>query len=238
MTATDHATSTASATQPIPVTNKGGRPRKHPEGYRAHMQAVRLANQAQQAAQLATVAATSQSLTPAMPQTVQKPTVQTVRPLPPSLQTLSPYPTNEAVLITMSEGDFNLTDLGQSHAHATGFLSALLETGTHRKAFAATGMCWPHLHVFEGWCSGFGCLYRAILAKLDAQRVRVLRDEAYEWANSDKRRNIYHDGKIIDSEALHSDKMHDLLLRGLDPETFGKASEDGTSQAVQVNITL
>lgn len=138
----------------------------------------------------------------------------------------------------MSEGDFSLTDLGQSHAHATGFLSALLETGTHRKAFEATGLCWPHLHVFEGWCSGFGCLYRAILAKLDAQRVRVLRDEAYEWANSDKRRNIYHDGKIIDSEALHSDKMHDLLLRGLDPETFGRASEDNQIQAVQVNITL
>jgi hypothetical protein len=32
--------------------------------------------------------------------------------------------------------------------------------------------------------------------------------------------------------------MHELLLRGLDPATFGRASEEGNQQAVQVNITL
>ena len=35
-----------------------------------------------------------------------------------------------------------------------------------------------------------------------------------------------------------SDKMADLLLRGLDPATFGKVDSEGSQQAVQVNITL
>jgi hypothetical protein len=161
-----------------------------------------------------------------------------VRPLPPSLVNLPPYRSTEAVESAIAEGDFSLAGLGHSRAHAVGFLSALMELGTHRKALSATGLIWPHLHIFQGWCPAYGQLYRAILAKLDAQRIQILRDEAFEWATGGKSRGIYHDGKQIDTEAVHSDKLHDLLLRGLDPQTFGRAGNDAPQQAVQVNITL
>jgi len=136
------------------------------------------------------------------------------------------------------EGGFDLTELGTSCAHATGLLSALLELMTHKAAFEATGTRWSVLHMFCAWCSDFDRLYRVALRKLDEKRVQVLRDEAFEWACSQKSKGVYHDGKRIDTEAVHSDKMHELLLRGLDPATFGKAGEDGNTQAVQVNITL
>ena len=211
-----------------------GRPRKYPEGVKAHLKALRAEKRAQQAAQLATVAASCQSLAAQAPQTVQN----TPRPLPPYLQAVAPYPTSEEVEKMVVEGGFELTELGTPCAHATGLLSALLELLTHKAAFEATGTRWSVLHMFCAWSSDFERLYKAVLRKLDEKRVQVLRDEAFEWACSQKSKGVYHNGKRIDTEAVHSDKMHELMLRGLDPETFGKASEDGTSQAVQVNITL
>lgn len=211
-----------------------GRPRKYPEGVKAHLKAVRLANRAQQAAQLATVAPASQSLTPATPQTVQKPP----RPLPTYLQAVAPYPTSSLVEDEITGGGFDLTELGASCAHATGFLSALLECLTHNGAFDLCGFKWGVVANWEQLSPGFRDLYAVCLRKLDNLRVKVLKDAAFQRATVGTPRGIYWNGAKVAVEHYPSDKMHELLLRGLDPETFGKASEDGTSQAVQVNITL
>ena len=232
MTAQNHSTSPASATQPQPDTKSHratgkpcGRPRKYPEGVKAHIKAVRLANRAQQAATLATL----QASTPIAP---------TVRPLPPSLQAVAPYPTSEEVQRLIVNGGFDLTELGQSCACATGLLSAILELLTHKAAFKATGLRWSILHLFCAWSSDFERLYRAALLKLDEKRVQVLREAAFERAVTGSERGVWFNGVKVGVENVPSDKMHELMLRGLDPETFGKAREDGQNQAVQVNITL
>jgi len=241
MTANNPSTSPASAPQPIPATkphratgNAPGRPRKHPEGYKAHLKAVRLANKAQQAAQAATVAPASQSLAAQAPQTVQN----APRPLPPYLQAVSPYPTSEEVTKLIVEGGFDLTELGTPCAHATGLLSALLELMTHKAAFEATGTRWSVLHMFCAWSSDFDRLYKVALRKLDEKRVQVLREAAFERAVTGAERGVWFNGVKVGAENVPSDKMTELMLRGLDPATFGKAGEDGNTQAVQVNITL
>jgi hypothetical protein len=81
-------------------------------------------------------------------------------------------------------------------------------------------------------------LYRAALLKLDNKRVQVLREAAFERAVVGAERGVWFNGVKVGAENIPSDKMAELMLRGLDPETFGKANEDNKSQAVQVNITL
>lgn len=241
MTATDSTTNHASAPQGHPATkahratgNAPGRPRKYPEGVKAHLKAVRAEKRAQQAAQAATVASASQSLAAQTPQTVQN----SPRPLPPWLMTLQPYDTSEEVEKLIVEGDFELADLGTPCAHAKGLMSALLEHLTHKAAFEATGLKWSYLAIFCAWSDGFDRLYKRVLAKLDEKRVLVLKEAAYERAVKGNERGIYHDGRKIAVEYYPSDKMHELMLRGLDPATFGKVDGEGSQQAVQVNITL
>lgn len=232
MPAQNPSTSPASAPQPQPANNPHratgkpcGRPRKYPEGVKAHLKAVKAEKRAQQAATLATL----QASTPIAP---------TVRPLPPSLQAVSPYPTSEEVTKLIVDGGFDLTELGQSCACATGLLSAILELLTHKAAFKATGLRWSILHLFCAWSSDFERLYRVALVKLDEKRVQVLREAAFERAVVGAERGVWFNGVKVGVESVPSDKMNELMLRGLDPSTFGKASEDNQNQAVQVNITL
>jgi len=232
MTATDTPTSPNSAPQPQPDTKSHratgkpcGRPRKYPEGVKAHLKAVKAEKRAQQAATLATLQAST-------------PVVPTVRPLPPSLINVAPYPTSEEVEKMVREGGFDLTELGQSCACATGLLSAILELLTHKAAFAATGLRWSILHLFCAWSSDFERLYRAALLKLDEKRVQVLREAAFERAVVGAERGVWFNGVKVGVENIQSDKMAELMLRGLDPSTFGKVDGEGNQQAVQVNITL
>lgn len=228
MTAQNHSTSPNSATQPQPATKSHratgkpcGRPRKHPEGYKKHLQQVKALERAKQAAIVAA--------TPKLP---------TVRPLPPWCQSVQPYPVNEEVEKMVISGGFDLADLGTPCAHAKGVLSALLEHLTHKAAFEVTGLKWSHLAIFCAWSSDFELLYKQVLLKLDEKRVLVLKEAAYERAVKGNERGVYHDGRKIAVEYYPSDKMHELLLRGLDPATFGKVDGEGNQQAVQVNITL
>ena len=219
------STSHVNPTQPQPATKSPGRPRKHPEGCKAHLQAVKALNRANNAATLATL----QASTPVAP---------TVRPLPPSLVGVSAYPVSVEVETMVMEGDFDLSELGQSYAHATGLLSAIIELLTHREAFEVTGLRWSTLHLFCAWSNDFDRLYRLVLRKLDEKRVQVLKEAAFDRAVKGNERGVYHDGKKIAVEYYPSDKMHELLLRGLDPATFGKVDNQCQQQAVQVNITL
>lgn len=224
MTSTNDAASPSSPAKPQPHRATGkptGRPRKYPEGVKAHLKALNAEKRAQQAA---IVAAT--------------PKAPTVRPLPPWLMTVQPYDTSEEVEKLIVEGDFELADLGTPCAHAKGLMSALLEHLTHKAAFEATGLKWSYLAIFCAWSDGFDRLYKRVLAKLDEKRVLVLKEAAYERAVKGNERGIYHDGRKIAVEYYPSDKMHELMLRGLDPATFGKVDGDGSQQAVQVNITL
>ena len=219
------STSHVNPTQPQPATKSPGRPRKHPEGCKAHLQAVKALNRANNAATLATL----QASTPVAP---------TVRPLPPYLQIVSPYPTSSLVEDEIKSGGFSLVELGASCAHATGFLSALLECLTHNGAFDRCGFKWGVVANWEQLSPGFRDLYAICLRKLDDLRVRVLKDAAFQRATVGTARGIYWNGAKVATEHCPSDKMHELLLRGLDPATFGKVDGQGQQQAVQVNITL
>ena len=158
-------------------------------------------------------------------------------PVYPSAANLpAPLPASDDV--EMMANGVCLHTLGNLRAHALGFLSALLAQYTHRRAFAATGLSFCHISSWQALCPEFGQLYRLVLQEVDVRKAQVLEDEAFEWACSQKSKGIYHDGKRIDTEAVHSDKMHDLMLRGLLPGKYGKVDGEGSQQAVQVNITL
>ena len=241
MTSENNDISHASASSPKPHRSTGkpcGRPRKYPEGVKKHLKALNAEKRAQQATQASTVGPVSQSLTPSTPQNVVKPPAQTVRPLPNYLQAVSPYPTSEIVESEIVSGGFSLVDLGASCAHATGFLSALLEYLTHNVAFEVCGFRWGVVANWEQLSPGFRDLYAICLRKLDDLRVKVLKDAAFQRATVGSARGIYWNGAKVATEHYPSDKMTDLLLRGLDPATFGKVDGQGQQQAVQVNITL
>ena len=160
------------------------------------------------------------------------------RPLPPSLVGKPVLQTSDEVQQLVLEGDFDLGELGQSCTCALGLLSALLEHMTHKRAFEKSGLRWSTLGMFRAWCPDYDRLYRLVLVKLEETRVLVLRDEAFEWAAGHKKKGIYHDGKRIDEEVVHSDKMHDLLLRGLDPQTFGRVGDTENKAPIILNINV
>ena len=156
--------------------------------------------------------------------------------LTPALRALKIYPCTDAVLEMMHKEDIRLEGLGESQAHALGLLSALLVEGSHKRAFERTGLCWPYIHIFGLWDEGFTRLYQAVLGVINSERVQILRDEAMERATKGQPRGVYWNGKQVATEYYPSDKLTELLLRGLDPETFGAAGESGPAVAVQVNI--
>lgn len=156
--------------------------------------------------------------------------------LTPALRALKIYPCTDAVLEMMHKEDIRLEGLGESQAHALGLLSALLVEGSHKRAFERTGLCWPYIHIFGLWDEGFTRLYQAVLGVINSERVQILRDEAMERATKGQPRGVYWNGKQVATEYYPSDKLTELLLRGLDPETFGAAGDSGPSVAVQVNI--
>lgn len=220
MPAVNPSTSPASAPQPQPATKSPGRPRK-PRNAAAQAPA-------------SVIAPTGQAVAVATPQNVQN----TPRPLPPSLVGVPAYSVSLEIEGEEQRGGFDLQELGLARAHALGFLSALLECCIHYEALERCGMAWGLIGYWEQLSPGFRGLYAVVLRLLDARRVQNLRDAAYKRATKGKAVGVWFNGKRVGEEQEPSDKMADLLLRGLDPETFGKAGEDNQSQAVQVNITL
>jgi len=91
---------------------------------------------------------------------------------------------------------------------------------------------------FQAWSGDYGRLYDAVRSEVAARKLQVLEDEAFKWASGGKQKGIYHDGKRIDSEGAHSDKLHELLLRAAKPDVYGRAADPGSQQAVIINIDL
>ena len=70
-------------------------------------------------------------------------------------------------------------------------------------------------------------------------RVQELKDSAYLWSVGAKVKQVFNSaGRAIGQEELHSDRMHALLLSGLDRAEFGAAGQGGGGAAVQINLTL
>lgn len=156
----------------------------------------------------------------------------------PSVINLKPYPISKDLESELEiEGNqIELSELGESQAHALGFLSALIETGRFGQAVQKTGLRWSIIHRFCAACPDYQRLYKAVMERLNETRVQLLRDVALDRALVGTPRGIYWNGQKVAEEVYPSDKMTELLLRGLDPETFGAAGESGPAVAVQVNI--
>jgi hypothetical protein len=119
--------------------------------------------------------------------------------------------------------------LGNTLGHALGFVTALLEHLTHRKAMEVTGLSWSNVAFFKTVCPEFQELMIEVKALVDERRVEVLEDSAYNKS--------IEGAKLIPGHLPPSDTMHKVMLSALNPSRYGK-EEGGQRQAVQVNITL
>ncbi len=154
-----------------------------------------------------------------------------------------PYPASDDIQAIIHRGQaggngYDLHELGQLRACAIGFLSALLQRLTHKSALEATGLQWLDIAHWQAHCPGYAQLYAAVRDEVDARKLQVIEDEAFEWAASMKRKGIYHEGKKVDEEAVHSDRLHEVLLRGMRPDRYGRLADQSSQQAVIINIDI
>jgi len=119
--------------------------------------------------------------------------------------------------------------LGNTRGHALGFVTALLEHLTHRKAMEVTGLTWGNIAFFKTVCPEFQELMIEVKALVDERRVEALEDSAYNKS--------IEGAKLTPGHLPPSDTMHKVMLSALNPSRYGK-EEGGQRQAVQVNITL
>lgn len=175
----------------------------------------------------------AQELAPGQPAPEQD---RSVIPMMPSLLRVAPYKVSDEVTDMLAVERPDLSALGECLDHALGFLAALLEHGRLKAALDACGVPWSIVRYFFRGCPDYWRIYQDIHEALNEQRVQALRDAAYDRATKGQPRGIYWDGKRIATEHYPSDKLAEFLLQGLDPDTFGAASEQGAGVAVQIHI--
>lgn len=163
---------------------------------------------------------------------------ESAKPLMPCLADVPVFPCDELVEYLVETGEYDLSGLGATRAHALGFLSALLDRLTHRAALRACGLPWGVVANWSQMSEGYRRLYHACRNILEEHRVQLLRDAAYERAVEGVRRGVWHNGAKVGDEIVYSDKLTELLLKGMDPETFGRVEDRDAGQRVQINITL